>query len=133
MAQTKPETMATAQQAFNHFSPALATGEWEPFLDLLTEDFSFWFPVGAYKGLNVGKERAAAFFKYVSQVMDQGLTLTLERVTSNETTVVFEFPSEGLLRGNPYQNQIAVSFDVRGDKICVYREYMAIVIPPKVD
>jgi ketosteroid isomerase-like protein len=65
--------------------------------------------------------------------MDQGLTLTLERVTSNETTVVFEFPSEGLLRGNPYQNQIAVSFDVRGDKICAYREYMAIVIPPKVD
>jgi ketosteroid isomerase-like protein len=65
--------------------------------------------------------------------MDQGLTLTLERVTSNETTVVFEFRSEGFLRGNPYQNQIAVSFDVRGDKICSYREYMAIVIPPKVD
>jgi ketosteroid isomerase-like protein len=131
MAQATPSTMETAQQAFKHFSHGLATSEWEPFLDMLTEDFTFWFPVGAYKGLNVGKERAAEFFKFVSQVMDRGLTVTLQRVTSNEMTVVFEFHSEGYLRGNPYLNQVAVSFDVRGDKICSYREYLAVVFPPK--
>lgn len=53
-----------------------------------------------------------------------GIKLTsLDRVTSNETTVVFEFRDEGLLFGEPYKNRIAVSFDVRGDKICAYREY----------
>ncbi|HEY9666274.1 MAG TPA: nuclear transport factor 2 family protein [Coleofasciculaceae cyanobacterium] len=133
MAEATPATLEIAQQAFRHFSHGLATAEWEPFLAMLTDDFTFWFPVGAYKGLNVGKERAASFFDFVSQVMDKGWTVTLQRVTSNETTVVFEFLSEGYLRGNPYQNQTAVSFDVSGDKICSYREYMAIVVPPKAD
>lgn len=133
MAEAALSTMETAQKAYKHFTHGLATSEWEAFLDMLTDDFTFWFPVGAYKGLNVGKEKAAAFFQYVSQVMDKGLTVTLQRITSNETTVVFEFCSQGSLRGNPYQNQVAVSFDVRGDKICSYREYMAVVFPPKTE
>lgn len=45
-------------------------------LDLLTEDFTFWFPVGPYHGLNVGKERAKAFFQYVSEVFGQTIRLT---------------------------------------------------------
>jgi hypothetical protein len=69
--------------------------------------------------LNVGKERANAFFQYVSEVFGQTIKLTsLERVTCNETTVVFEFRDEGMMRDEPYKNRIAVSFDLRGDKIC---------------
>ncbi len=117
-------TLAVAQQAFVHFEHGLATGEWQTFFDMLTDDFSFWFPLGKFFGLNVGKDRAIEFFNYVSEVYDQGLTLMLDRVTSNETTVVFEFRDQGLLRGQPYKNRVAVSFDVRGNKICGYREYL---------
>ncbi len=116
-------TLEIAYQAFGHFTHGLATGEWQPFVDMLTEDFTFWFPVGKYHGLNTGKERALEFFKYVTETFRPGLSLTLDRVTSNETTVVFEFRDEGLMRGEPYKNRIAVSFDIRGDKICCYREY----------
>jgi ketosteroid isomerase-like protein len=116
-------TLEIAHQAFGHFTHGLATGEWQPFVDMLTEDFTFWFPVGKYHGLNTGKERALEFFKYVTETFRPGLSLTLDRVTSNETTVVFEFRDEGLMRGEPYKNRIAVSFDIRGDKICCYREY----------
>jgi ketosteroid isomerase-like protein len=123
MAEIKPETMEIAHRAFGHFTHGLATGEWQLFVDMLTEDFTFWFPVGPYHGLNVGKERAREFFQYVSEAFSKGLSVTLERVTSNETTVVFEFRDEGLMRGEPYKNRIVVSFDVRGDKICSYREY----------
>jgi ketosteroid isomerase-like protein len=49
--------------------------------------------------------------------------LTCDRVTYNETTVVFEFRDEGLMLGQPYKNRVAVSFDVRGDQIAAYREY----------
>jgi len=74
--------------------------------------------------LNVGKERAKEFFTYVSESFHPGIQLSsLDHVTSNETTVVFEFRDEGLLLGKPYKNRVAVSFDVRGDKICSYREY----------
>lgn len=116
-------TLEIAHQAFGHFTHGLATGEWQPFVDMLTEDFTFWFPVGKYHGLNTGKERALEFFNYVTETFSPGLSLTLDRVTSNETTVVFEFRDEGLMRGEPYKNRIAVSFDIRGDKICCYREY----------
>ena len=120
----------TAEQVFEQFATGLATGKWEPFLDALTDDFTFWFPVGQFEGQNVGKERAAAFFKYVSEAFEEGLKVTRERVSSNGNTVVFEFWSEGNLRGKPYKNQVAVSFDVRGDKICAYREYLAVVFRP---
>ena len=116
-------TLTVAHQAFEHFQHGLATGEWNQFLDMLTEDFSFWFPMGKFHGLNEGKEKAKEFFQYVSQAYKSGLTVTLDRVTSNETTVVFEFRDEGLLFGELYKNRVAVSFDVRGDKICSYREY----------
>lgn len=123
MSERLPDTMEIAHRAFQHFTHGLATGEWKLFVDMLTEDFTFWFPVGPYHGLNVGKERAIAFFEYVSETFSQGLKVTLERITSNETTVVFEFRDEGLMWGEPYKNRLAVSFDVRGDKICAYREY----------
>lgn len=117
-------TLAVAQEAFKHFEQGLATGDWRAFFEMLTDDFSFWFPIGKFLGLNEGKDRAIEFFTYVSEVYDQGLTLIVDRVTSNETTVVFEFRDEGLMWGKPYKNRVAVSFDVRGDKICGYREYL---------
>ncbi|MUG99485.1 nuclear transport factor 2 family protein [Scytonema sp. UIC 10036] len=116
-------TLKVAHQAFEHFKHGLATGDWNQFLDMVTDDFSFWFPIGKYHGLHEGKEKAREFFQYVSEAFKSGLAVTLDRVTSNETTVVFEFRDEGQLFGEPYKNRVAVSFDVRGDKICSYREY----------
>ena len=117
-------TLEVGKQAFAQLTHGLATGDWNQFLDILTDDFSFWFPVGPYHGLNVGKEKAREFLEYVSQTFPGGLSITsVERITSNETTVVFEFRDEGMMRGEPYKNRIAASFDIRGDKICGYREY----------
>jgi ketosteroid isomerase-like protein len=124
MTENSENTLKVAHQAFENLQHGLATGEWNPLLGLLTEDFAFWFPVGTYHGLNVGKERAQDFFLYVSEMFGQTIRLTsLERVTSNETTVVFEFRDEGMMQSEPYKNRIAISFDVRGDQICGYREY----------
>lgn len=123
MVEGTSHTLTVAHQAFEQFKYGLATSDWQAFLEMLTDDFSFWFPMGKFHGLNVGKERAIAFFEHVSDAFGQGLTITLDRVTSNEATVVFEFRDEGHLWGEPYKNRVAVSFDVRGDKICGYREY----------
>lgn len=117
--------LKTAQLAFNDFCQGLATQNWEPFLDWLTEDFRFWFPVGSYRGWNPGKEQARAFFAYVSSVFNEGLEVTLKGITWNETTVTFEFYSQGRLRGQPYENQGVVIFEFREDKICSYREYFS--------
>ncbi|MCL1474349.1 nuclear transport factor 2 family protein [Argonema antarcticum] len=122
--ETKDNALEVGHKAFDHLTHGLATGDWNQLLDMLTDDFTFWFPVGPFHGLNVGKDRIREFFQYVSETFIGGLTITsVERVTSNDTTVVFEFRDEGMLRGEPYKNRVAVSFDIRGDKICAYREY----------
>ncbi len=123
MTEGSENTLKVAHQAFEHFKHGLETGDWNQFLDMVTDDFNFWFPMGKYHGLHEGKEKAREFFQYVAEAFRGGLTVTLDRVTSNETTVVFEFRDEGQLFGEPYKNRVAVSFDVRGDKICSYREY----------
>lgn len=124
MTEGSKNTLIVAHQAFANLQHGLSTGDWNPMLEMLTEDFTFWFPVGPYHGLNEGKEKAQDFFQYVSEVFEQSIKLTsLDRVTHNETTVVFEFRDEGMMWQEPYKNRIAVSFDVRGDKICGYREY----------
>ncbi|MBK1988314.1 nuclear transport factor 2 family protein [Sphaerospermopsis aphanizomenoides BCCUSP55] len=123
--QTESEkTLKIAQQAFEYFINGLETGDWQSFLDMLTDDFTFWFPMGKFHGLNTGKERAKDFFEYVSEAFNPGIKLTsLDSITSNEKTVIFEFRDEGSLFGQPYKNRVAVAFDVSGDKICSYREY----------
>ena len=127
MSPTESEILTTAHNAFEKFSQGLATGEWQPFLAMLTDDFSFWFPVGKYQGLNVGKAKAEEFFQSVSTVFPGGLELTLERCTNSETTVVFEVRSQGNMLGHPYINQAAISFDIRGNQVCAYREYLGVL------
>ena len=120
-----------ALTAFEHFKHGLATGEWADWIGSLTEDFSFHFPAGRYQGLNQGRDKAAEFFGFVRTVYPEGLFVTdVERVTAEGNTVVFEFRDEGMMRGEPYKNVVTVSLDVRGEKICGYREYFGLVGPP---
>ena len=127
MLEANPDTLKIAELAFQSFSHGLASGDWLPFLGYLSDDFAFWFPAGPFKGWNHGRERAQEFFAMVSKVFPEGITLTVQRVTSNPSTVVFEVRSEGLMMGYPYENQAAIAFDVRDDKICGYREYLGVI------
>lgn len=125
---SRERTLAVAARAFERFAHGLRTGDWSGFLDMLSEDFTFYFPQGRWLGEHRGRERAAEFFAYVSRVFPEGLTLTLDRVSASETSVVFEFRDEGTLvvpgqPPRPYRNRVAVSLDVRDGRISGYREY----------
>ncbi len=63
----------------------------------------------------------------VSKVFPAGLSLTVDRVMSQENTVLLEVRSQGLRLGRPYENQAAISFDIRGEKVCGYREYLGVI------
>jgi ketosteroid isomerase-like protein len=127
MSEASSKTLEIAEVAFQAFSLGLASGEWSPFLEQLSDDFAFWFPAGPFKGWNHGRARAQEFFTSVSNLFPGGLTLSVQQVTSNSTTAVFEVRSHGVLSGYPYQNQAAIAFDIRHDKICGYREYLGVV------
>lgn len=119
------------KRAFERFAKGLRTGDWEPFLEILTDDFTFTFPAGAFQGVNVGKDRAREFFLHVSSLFEGGLETEVQRITYSGSTVVFELTSQGSLRGQPYHNQVAVSFDLQGDRVCAYREYLSLLYKPE--
>ncbi len=121
------ETIAIATAAFQALAAGLAGGDWEPFFSYLSEDFCFWFPAGPFRGWNHGQERARAFFATIPQFFPDGLSLTIQQITSNATTVVFEVRSEGMMAGHPYENQAAIALEVRDGKISSYREYLGVV------
>lgn len=127
MSEASTETLQIAKDAFQDFSYGLEGGDWSPFLNQLSDDFTFWFPAGSFKGLNRGREKAREFFASVSRVFPEGLTLIVQQITSNPTTVVFEVRSQGSMLGYAYQNQAAIAFEVRNGKICAYREYLGVV------
>jgi ketosteroid isomerase-like protein len=115
---------AVADRAFDHFTTGLATGAWDPFFDLLAEDFTFSFPTGKYVGEHKGKSEAMAFFRYVTSAFPGGIKVVeVMRRSGSGSTFIYEFKDEGMLRGEPYKNRVAISLDVCGDKICGYREY----------
>jgi ketosteroid isomerase-like protein len=119
-----PPPQAVADQAFDGLTRGLATGRWEPFFELLADDFTFWFPTGKYLGEHKGKAQAVEFFRYVSSAFPGGIKVVeVLRRSGGGTTFVYEFRDEGTLRGEPYRNRVAISLDVCGQKICGYREY----------
>ena len=120
-----------AEEAFADLRSGLATGDWQPWLDRLSDDFTFHFPLGRFQGMNRGKARAAEFFAFVSQVYSEGLFVDeVVGVTAEGTRVIFEFSDHGLMFGEPYNNLVAISLDVCGEQICGYREYFGLVGPP---
>ena len=127
MTSSAPATLEIAQAAFVDFTDGLADGDWQPFLDHLSDDVTFWFPAGPFKGHNQGKDRLADFLAMVPTVFPGGLTLEVVQITHNDTTVMFEVRSMGRMGGEPYENQAAIAFDIRGRQICAYREYLGVV------
>lgn len=127
MSEASAHTLQVAEQAFQAFATGLASGDWTAFLTCLSEDFTFWFPAGPFKGLNHGKARAAEFFALASTVFPEGLTLVVQQVTSNPTTVVYEVRSSGVMLGQPYENQAAIAFEIKDGNVCAYREYLGVI------
>lgn len=118
------KTLKVGMDAFEKFKKGLHKKDWQPFFAMLTDDFTIYFPTGKYQGESKGKEKAIEFFKYVGETFKDGLNIVeILRITANETTIIIEMRDEGILRGNVYKNRVALSWDVRGDKISAYREY----------
>ena len=126
--QSPDEVRAVADRAFAAFRVGLASGQWQSWFDMLTDDFSFYFPQGKWLGQHAGKTKAIEFFTYVSAVFKDGLrVVSVDRVLQNASTVLFEFKDEGPLYlpdgKRDYKNRVAISLDVRGQQIAGYREY----------
>ncbi|MBC7936569.1 MAG: nuclear transport factor 2 family protein, partial [Rhizobacter sp.] len=56
----------TALQAYAALAAGHKAGSFQNYIDMLTEDYVFYSPVGEFRGKNVGKERAIQFYKAIT-------------------------------------------------------------------
>jgi hypothetical protein len=122
---TEAHAKAVAGKAILALQHGLATGELQPFYDMLDESISFFFPnMSEYRYLK-GKPPVQAFFDRVHTGYNRGLFFVeILRVAANDNTVVTEARVEAQKKDDSwYRNRVAISLDVCGEKICAYREY----------
>lgn len=122
----KGTKIQTAQQAFNYLAQGWATGNFQPFIDMLADEVMLWLPVGKQRDKSSEYEDKQQMLARLQARTERGDRLQFsspEHITSNETTVTFEFESQGTIRNQPFKGRNAVSFDIKGDKIAGVREY----------
>lgn len=127
---TDPDPITrTALNAWRHLADAHREGDFSGYLAMITDDYVFSMPLGEFRGRNVGRERAAECYRQIAASEPKLKFHEPLRVTRQGDTVVIEFEDEGTIKGQPYHNRIASSFDVRGERICGYREYFGDIDP----
>lgn len=119
-------TLKIAQPAFDAFAQGWATGNFQPFLEMLTDEFTFWYPYGNYRGKFTGRAGKAQMIAKCHEHTQAGDRLTFSpphHITSSDTTVMFEFECEGMIDKEPYRGRIAIALEVSDGRISGFREY----------
>ncbi|HIK03505.1 MAG TPA: nuclear transport factor 2 family protein [Trichormus sp. M33_DOE_039] len=120
------KNLKTARQAFDYLAQGWATGNFQPFIEMLTEDVVFWLPVGKQRDTDFtyeDKQQLITRLKTRTVTGDRLLFSPPDRITSNATTVTLEFATQGTIRQQPFQGRNIISFDITGEKISGIREY----------
>jgi hypothetical protein len=122
----EPAAAAVADRAMDRFVTAWRTGDWQPFLDTTTPEFSFWFPIGPHVGRHEGATGQQKLSEWARQNGTSGARLE-SVVRSREVTeagVIYQTEATGT--AGPalgYDNWEVIVLTVSGDRINGLHEY----------
>ncbi len=116
--------------AYQQFLNGWTTGNWQAFLDLLSDDLIFQYPAGAYKGRHLapeGKLKMSAWANSHTEAGDR-IQITPTLKLFQDDWGIFCANSIGTYNGEPYDGNEAYFIRVRGNQIIEYREYIGDII-----
>ncbi len=119
--------LQVAQAAFEAFKHGVETGDGQPFADLMHENVVFrtTVPQEAWRGEQHGRSRVGEMIPFEYNELKLRATITQTGVPAAAgNTFAFEFRVQGTVNGAPYANWNAMFFEVEGDKIRRWREYI---------
>lgn len=119
--------MTIAQSAWQALLHGLQTKQWQPLRDHLTDEVTIWFPREPFLGLNRGKEQTIALLQSIP--WEREMTIALEQITCNGTTVMLELRCGRPGGTLPGFERAAIALQVSGDKICALQPYLLLVHP----
>ncbi|HEX2315405.1 MAG TPA: hypothetical protein VHJ17_16800 [Thermomonospora sp.] len=122
-----------ADRAMDRFDHGWRTGEWDPFLAMLTDRFSFWFPEGRWRGRHEGERGRQAIEEWARFHSAGGNRVTGTRrsvAPLGGARVLYEYDTRGSSPSTEgYLNWEAIIVEVRGDRLCALHEYWGNVPP----
>jgi hypothetical protein len=96
--------LATAVKVAQRWIDGAATGDWDPFLEMLTDDVRFTVPLPGFVPGGVGKAEARRFFTLLTENLSNALTI--RNMLANGNRIGFEFRAEGTIQGLPNANHL---------------------------
>lgn len=118
--------LRTANLAMDRFDAGWQTGNWHPFLAVLTDDFSFWFPEEPARGRFEGAAGRRAITEWTAFHATNGNRVRGQRrrATVADHRVFYEYDSVGSSPGTAaYRNWELIILDIRGNRISALHEY----------
>lgn len=117
------EALIAAKNAMCRFSIGASTGDWQPFLDVLTDDVSLLVPADGFaeKGLLKGKRHAKELFSYHNGVSH--LNWHVRTLMGAENEVAFEAQVVSNPEDTPISLALLIIFVMEGEKVSQLREY----------
>ncbi|GAA4090358.1 nuclear transport factor 2 family protein [Actinomadura miaoliensis] len=125
-------TRRIADRAMDWFDHGWRTGQWEPFLAMLTPRFSFWFPEGQWRGRHEGERGRRAVEEWTRFHASNGNRVIGERRSTTQMgdRVLYEYDSRGGSASTEgYLNWEVIIVRVSGDRISALHEYWGNVPP----
>ena len=113
-------------QAYQQFVQGWATGNWQPFLDLLSDDLIFQYPAGAYKGRHLapaGKQKMIDWAHFYSERGDRIHIHTNFQMINGEWAL-FCANSVGKYNGEDYEGNEAYLLRMRDNQVIEFCEYI---------
>ena len=110
-----------AFEAFRRLDSGAQTGEWDPFLELLHEELTWFAPVDGFQGLHRDKQSIAKLFKHHADVTRTHWEL--KNVVGNGNEIAFEAWTQGTIEEKSYGNQLLMLFVVENGLVTHIREY----------
>ncbi|HEY0945788.1 MAG TPA: nuclear transport factor 2 family protein [Opitutaceae bacterium] len=120
------DTRKTLAHAVETFFRSWHSGNWDPFLSLLTPEFTFQFPTGPQRGRHVGAEGRRRIEEWARAHTREGNRITASapdlRLYDGDWVVVCDRGS-GEFGGQRYTGLHAIFMRAEGDRIAEFREY----------
>lgn len=114
-----------AENGLKYWVLAIETNNWQPYLEMLDEDYTFWIPKDGFKyktNDSVISHKQIIDFELNANRL-KAYSSPPSRISIGPITVVFEFIYSAINSKEHFQNCMALSFDIKNGKISACREY----------
>ncbi|MCP2320098.1 Ketosteroid isomerase-related protein [Nocardia amikacinitolerans] len=123
---TSDHVRRVADNAMDRFDTGWRTGDWQPFLAVLTDEFSFLFPEDPARGLFTGAAGRHKIEEWVMFHARSGNRVSGNRVRTDVagSRVIYEYESHGASPTTAgYRNRELIIVEIRGDRVSALHEY----------